>query len=234
MRITLIVLLLAVLAAAPARAQDAPEAWLIPFAAAYQPQVSGFNSVFKSHDMPEARSRHFGWGLELRSLTGSFLVGPLFFRTTDDVETEGYQLRTDATGIFGELGVKLAPARFLTIVPLLGLGGLSQSFSLRATSDSVNFDTLLSGSPQVVNISPGMKLAGMGALELGLIANTKAGRFGITLRGGYIYSPFTPTWRLSNGARVTGPEVKDSRLGGPFFSVGLLMMPEAQTATTSQ
>ncbi|MCX6840940.1 MAG: hypothetical protein NTX53_01425 [candidate division WOR-3 bacterium] len=235
MRITLIVLFFAALAAVPAQADDSPEAWLIPFAAAYQPQVSGFNAKFAEHGMPEARSRHFGWGLELRSLTGSFLVGPLFFRTLDDVENEGYQLRTDATGIFGELGVKLAPASFLTIVPLIGLGGLSQSFNVRAKSDSLSLDELLGiGAPQAVSFSSGMKLTGLGALELGLAVNTKAGRFGVTLRGGYIYSPFKPTWRLSNGAQVTGEATEDTRLGGPFFSVGLLMMPTAQTATTTQ
>jgi hypothetical protein len=230
MRITLIVLLLAALA--PARAQDAPEAWLIPFAAAYQPSVSGFNAKFAEHGMPEARSRHFGWGLELRSLTGSFLIGPLFFRTLDDVENDSLQLRTDATGIFGELGVKLAPAKFLTIVPLLGLGGLSQSFSLREKTGSIGFDTLFGSAPENLSLSPGMKLAGMGALELGLIATTKAGRFGIALRGGYLYSPFNPTWHLSNGAEVS--DAPDAHLGGPFFSVGLLLMPEAQTTTGTQ
>jgi len=231
MRITLIVLFLAVLAAAPARADDAPEAWLIPFAAAYQPSVSGFNTKFAEHGMPEARSRHFGWGLELRSLTGSFLIGPLFFRTLDDVEDSSYQLRTAATGIFGELGVRLAPAKFLTIVPLLGLGGLSQSFSLREKTGSIGFDTLFGSAPENVSLSPGMKLAGMGALELGFIADTKAGRFGVALRGGYIYSPFTPTWRLANGAEVS--DAPDAHLGGPFFSAGLLLMPEAQAATTT-
>ena len=108
MRITLMVLFLAVLAAVPARAEDSPEAWLIPFAAAYQPSVSGFNAKFAERGMPEASSRHFGWGLELRSLTGSFLVGPLFFKTWDNAENDSFQLRTDATGIFGEMGFKLA------------------------------------------------------------------------------------------------------------------------------
>jgi hypothetical protein len=214
-------------------AEDSPEAWLIPFAAAYQPQVSGFNSVFAGHRMPEARSRHFGWGMELRSLTGSFLIGPLFFKTWDDVEDNNYQLRTDATGIFGEVGLKLAPFSFLTIVPMLGVGGLSQSFSIRAKTGSISLDSLLGiGAPQAVSFTPGMKLAGLGALELALAVNTKAGRFGIALRGGYLYSPFKPTWRISNGAEVTG--VPDSRLGGPFFSAGVLMMPQAQTVSETQ
>ncbi len=226
MRIMLTVLLLAV--AGTALAQNSPEAWLIPFAAAYQPQVGGFNTVFTKDGMPTARSRQFGWGLELRTLTGSFLVGPMFFKTWDDAENSSYQLRTDASGIFGEVGVKLAPASFLTIVPLLGVGGLSQSFNLRAKTGSISLDSLLGiTTPQTVSISPGMRPAGFGALELGLIANTKTGGIGLTLRGGYMYSPFGLTWHLSNGATVTG--VPDSRLGGPFFSIGLLLMPQAQT-----
>jgi hypothetical protein len=229
MRITLVVLFLAVLAAVPARADSSPEAWLIPFAVAYQPSVSDFNTKLAGQGWPEARSRHFGWGLELRSLTGSFLVGPLFFRTLDDVENDSFQLRTSATGIFGELGIKLAPVSFLTIVPMLGIGGLSQSFGLcEKSSGSVPFDSLL----RTASFSSGMQLTGMGALELGFAVTTKAGRFGLALRGGYLYSPFSPTWRLANGAQVS--DAPDARLGGPFFSAGLLLMPAAQAATTTQ
>ncbi len=223
MRIMLIVFSL--VAAAPAPAADSPEAWLIPFAAAYQPPVSSFNSAFGS-GMPAARSRHFGWGLELRSLTGSFLVGPLFFKTWDDAENDSFRLRTDATGIFGEMGVKLAPVTFLTIVPMVGVGGLSQSFSLRErSSDSVPFGSLL----RAATYSSGMRLAGMAALEIGLIANSTTGRIGIALRGGYLYSPFTPTWRLASGAAVSA--APNDKLGGLFFSAGLLFMPQAETAS---
>jgi hypothetical protein len=225
MRILLIVCLVA--AAAPAA--DSPEAWLIPFVAAYQPPLASFNSTFTSYGMPAARSRHFGWGLELRSLTGSFLVGPLFFKTWDDVETGSYNLRTDATGIFGEMGLKLAPASFLTIVPMLGLGGLSQSFGLREKTGDIGFDTLFGNVPGNLSLSAGTKLAGMGALELGLVLNSKSGSIGIALRGGYLYSPFTPTWHLASGAAVTAAP-KD-KLGGLFFSAGLLFMPQAETTS---
>jgi hypothetical protein len=225
----LIVLLVA--AAAPALAADSPEAWLIPFAAAYQPPVSGFNTAFAYNGMPTARSRHFGWGLELRTVTGSFLVGPLYFKTWDDVEDNShhYHLRTDATGIFGETGVKLAPVSFLTIVPMLGVGGLSQSFGLREKTDNIGFDTLFGNVPENLSLTTGMKLAGMGALELGLVANSTSGRIGIALRGGYLYSPFSPSWRIVNGAAVA--DAPGDHLGGWFFSVGLLLMPQAQTAS---
>ncbi|MBN2465697.1 hypothetical protein JXD38_08785 [candidate division WOR-3 bacterium] len=231
MRITIIVLLLAV--TLPALAQDSPEAWLIPFAAAYQPPVNGFNAVFAKpeYGMPQARSRHFGWGIELRTLTGSsLLVGPLFFKTWDDVDNGSYRLRTDATGIFGEAGLRLAPFSFLTIVPTLGVGGLSQSFSLRKNlGDTINIDTLFSNIQGNLSFASGTKLAGMAALELGFAANSSSGRIGVTLRGGYLYSPFRPAWRIANGALISG--APNDCLGGWFFSVGLLLMPQAQTTT---
>jgi|WetSurMetagenome_2_1015567.scaffolds.fasta_scaffold144379_2 hypothetical protein len=227
MRIVLILLLVA--AAVPATAADSPEAWLIPFAAAYQPPVGGFNPAFAGHGMPEARNRHFGWGIELRSLTGSFLVGPLFFKTWDDAENSSYQLRTDATGIFGEAGVKLAPVSFLTIVPMLGVGSLSQSFSIREKTGEMTLDSLLGYPGRSVSLATGMKLAGMAALELGLIANSKAGGIGVALRGGYLNAPFSPTWHIVNGATVGN--APNDRLGGWFFSVGLLLMPQTQTVS---
>ncbi len=229
MRITIIVLLLA--ATLPALAANSPEAWLIPFAAAYQPPVAGFNSRLESHDLPASRSRHFGWGIELRTLTGSsLLLGPLFFKTWDDVDNGSYRLRTDATGIFGEAGLRLAPFSFMTIVPMIGVGGLSQSFNLRESAgDSINIDTLFSNVHGSLSLSSGMKIGGMAALELGLAANSGSGRIGITFRGGYLYSPFRPTWRVANGPIVGG--TPDDRLGGWFFSVGLLLMPPAQAAS---
>jgi len=225
----LIVFLLVV--AVPALASDSPEAWLIPFAAAYQPPVRGFNSAFASHGMPEATSRHYGWGIELRTLTGSFLVGPLFFKTWDDVENDAFKLRTDATGIFGEAGLRIAPVSFLTIVPMVAVGGLSQSFSIREMTGEMTLDSLLGYPGRSVSLTSGLKLAGLGALELGLSANTGAGRVGLALRGGYLYAPFDPNWHLSNGTRVTG--APGDKLGGLFFSVGLLLMPAAQAATTT-
>lgn len=231
MRITLFALLLAT--AAPAMAADAPEAWFIPFAAAYQPPVGGFNAEFAKpvNNMPQARSRHFGWGLELRTLTGSFLIGPLFFKTWDDRENDAFRLRTDATGIFGEVGLKIAPFNFLTIVPMVAVGGLSQSFNLRqkTAGDTIRFDSLFGSVPRNILLSSGTKLAGMAALELGLTANTKSGGIGVALRGGYLYAPFSPTWRIANGIVVKN--APPDRLGGWFFSVGVLLMPAAQTTS---
>lgn len=227
MRILLVLFLAA--AAAPVLAADSPEVWLIPFAAAYQPPVNGFNAAFADNGMPTASSRHFGWGLELRTLAGKFLVGPMFFKTWNDVDDDSYHLRTDATGIFGEVGLKIAPASFLTIVPMLGVGGLSQAFDLREKTDSIAFNKLFGNVPENLSFATGTKLAGMGALELGFIANSKTGGIGIALRGGYLYSPFDPNWHLSNGTRITG--APGDKLGGLFFSVGLLLIPPVQTAS---
>lgn len=208
----------------------AQEGWLVPFAAAYQPDVSGFNGLFQANRLPEANERQFGWGVELRSLVGGgFLVGPMFLRTWDDVENDSFQLRTDATAILGEVGLRIAPFDFLYIVPMLGVGGLTQNFNIRTKSPDMSLEELLRSPGQNATISSGMKVAGMAALELGLSYPTSSGRYGIALRAGYLYSPLTVDWRLSNGAQVTGTPTRN--VGGPFFSAGILLLPAAQTST---
>ena len=219
------------LAVVGAHAQDSPEGWVVPFAAAYQPNVSGFNAAFDAKGLPEARTRHFGWGVEVRSLVSGLLIGPLFFRTWDDVETDSWQLRTDATGILGEVGYKISPLPMLTIVPMLGVGGLSESFNLRRKSLDIEIGELLGNPGQSASIQSGMKLAGMAALELGLSASTGGGRYGMAARAGYLYSPMNVGWHLANGARILNPP--GGNLGGPFFSLGVLIMPAAQTTTTT-
>jgi hypothetical protein len=227
MRIMLIILL--AVAAAPAPAAESPEAWFIPFAAAYQPPVAGFNEAFADNSMPSARSRHFGWGLDLRTLAGPFLIGPLFFKTWDDVWNESFKLRTDATGIFGEAGLKIAPLSFLTIVPMVAVGGLSQSFSIREVTGPMTLDSLLGYPGQSLSLTTGTRFAGLAALELGLAANGAAGGIGVALRGGYLYAPFSPNWRVVNGNVVSG--APGDRLGGWFFSIGLLLAPAVETST---
>jgi hypothetical protein len=228
---TLLVLALLAVAAGPAGGQAQPEGWLVPFAAAYQPAISGFNQAFATKGLPEARATHYGWGVEIRSLVSHFLVGPMFFRTWDDVATSDVQLRTEATGIFGEVGVKLAPARFVAFVPMVGVGGLNHSFTLRERTGNLPLDSLLQipGPGRMVSFAPGMKVAGLAALEINLIAATGSGRYGLAVRGGYLYSPLTLAWRLSNGSEVTG--VPDIKLGGPFFSAGIVLMPEPESGS---
>lgn len=208
----------------------AQESWLVPFAVRYQPDITGFNAAFASHGLPEARTRHYGWGIELRSLVGSLLVGPMYLRAWDDVENEDYHLRTDASAVLVEAGVKIAPLSFLTIVPGVGIGGLSQSFSIRSMSGDVSLDSLLVDPGRNATVQTGMKLAGMASLELGLATNVGEARYGLALRGGYLYSPLSPGWHLSNGARVLSPP--DARVGGPFFTLGILLMPAVQTQTS--
>ncbi len=226
MRIAAPLLLLAALTVAPAQ-----EGWLVPFAAAYQPDVGGFNAAFAGAEpaIPEAHVRQYGWGLELRSNVNGFLVGPLFFRTWDDVENENYQLRTDATAIMGEVGLKITPFSFLTIIPMVAVGGLSQSFNIRTKSRDISLDSLLHNPGRNASIASGMKLAGMGALELGLSTPTGSGRYGVALRVGYLYSPMTVGWHLSNGAEINN--APGTKLGGPVFSLGFLLLPAPETST---
>ncbi len=220
-------LLLIIIAACAATAQ---EGWVIPFAVGYRPDIAGFNAEFAAHDLPEAAVNHYGWGIEIRSLVGNLLVGPLYMRAWDDAETEEFHLRTDASAVLGEVGYKIAPLSFLTLVPMVGVGGLSQTFSIRSLTGDIGLDSLLRAPAQNAAIQSGMKLAGMAALELGLAATIGDARYGLALRGGYIYSPADPGWHLSNGSRIAG--APDGHLGGPFASLGLMLLPAAQTQST--
>ncbi len=226
MRIIISLLVLAAFAAAPAQ-----EGWLVPFAAAYQPDLGSFNKRFTKYSIPEANTREYGWGIELRSLVNGLLVGPMFFRTWDDASNNSFQLRTEATCILGEVGLKIAPVKFLTIVPMVGAGGLNQSFSIRAQTGDLNLDTLLSEPGQNATISSGMKLAGLAALEIGLSVPATSGRYGLTLRGGYIYSPLSVTWHLSNGAKLK--DTPNTKVGGLFFSAGILILPAPEMGSST-
>lgn len=222
-------ILLIFVLAFPLFAQE-PEGWFVPFACVYQPDIAGFNSIFAKHGLPEANTRHCGWGLELRSLVRSnFLVGPMFFRSWDDVANERFQLRTDATGILGEIGLRLPVFNFLTVVPMLGIGGVQSNFHIREKTGDIPIDSLLSTPGRTSTISPGMKLTGLACLEFDLLISINAGKYGLALRGGYLYSPWPLEWRLANGARITDPP--NSRIRGPWFSLGITLVPAPEVET---
>jgi hypothetical protein len=145
------------------------------------------------------------------------------------VSNTDYELRTETSGILGIAGLHLAPLQFLSVVPQLGLGGISQSFSIRERSGDVPLPELLQDPGRSAVLSPGMKFGGLAALELDLAATLASGRYGLSLRGGYLYSPFTLDWRLPGGASVTG--VPDTKLAGPFFSAGVVFMPAPEVET---
>jgi len=211
------------------RAQ-APEGWLVPFGCAFQPDIADFNNAFIQRGLPGAAERHFGWGIELRSgIGGGFLAGPMFFRTYNDVENDRFHLRTEHTGIMAELGYKLPLFKFLTIVPLVGVGGVQPGFHIREKTNAISLDSLLQAPGNTAVLSPGMKITGLGALELHLLVPTNTGSYGLALRGGYLYSPFRLDWHLANGSRIFG--TPDSKIQGLWFSVGITLIPAPEVAT---
>jgi len=207
-----------------------PEGWLIPFSCAYQPDLSGFNHRFIAQGLPQAKNRLYGWGIELRScVSNNILLGPLYFRTWDNVENEKLHLHTETWGILGEFGIKLPIFKFLTIVPLIGIGGVQPSFHLRQKTGDLNLDSLLTAPGKIAVISPGIKLTGMAAFEVNLLIPTTTGSYGLSLRSGYLYSPLHLDWRLANGARITN--TPDSKIQGPWFSLGITLIPAPETHT---
>ncbi len=224
------IVLIPLFAQSPSQQSAEPEAWLLPFTCAYQPDIGEFNNRFRDRGIPTARTRHYGWGVEIRSLVGKdFLTGPIFFRTQDIVTNETIQLRTETTALLMMLGLKLPLFRFLTVVPMLALGGVQPGFQIMAKSGEIALDSLLTLPGQMTGLSPGLKLTGLAALELNLLIPTNSGNYGISLRGGYLYSPFVLNWRLPSGARVTG--TPDTKIRGPWFSLGITIIPAPEVTT---
>lgn len=209
---------------------EEPEAWLVPFGCAFEHDISGFNQVFAQNNLPQFSRRLYGWGVELRSLAGkSILVGPMYFRVEEQIKNDSFQLRTENWGMMGEVGLKLSVFRLFTVVPMVGLGGVQPVFQVRQLKGDVELDSLLRAPGRMTTFSPGIKPAGLAALEVSLNLPTRTGRYGVALRGGYLYSPFPLEWRLPDGSRVLGtPETK---IRGPWFSVGITIIPAPEVET---
>jgi len=214
---------------APTRAQ---EAWLVPFAVGYRPELTGFREAFSrsSQNLPQPAENQLGWGIEIRSLASGFLLGPMYMRTWSDAESDSWRLRTESNALFGTLGYKLSPTTWLSVVPMLGVGGISQSLHLRARTGDLPLDTLLLGPGQDADIGTGLKFAGLASFELGLAFPTSSGSYGLSTRLGYIYSPLRPDWHLASGGRLRDAPTTGQR--GPFVSIGLLVIPAPEVSTT--
>lgn len=224
-RVLIFLLVMLVFGSAPGQ-----EGWLIPFGCAFEHDIKGFNEAFIQHHLPPVSKRLYGWGLELRSpLGGNILFGPLYFRTKDRVQDSAFQLYTETWGFMGEVGFQMPVFRFLSIVPMLGIGGVQPSFHLRKISEDIEFDSLLLAPGRIATISPGTKLTGLAAIELGLMLPSKAGRYGLGLRGGYLYSPFNLDWHLADGARVT--KTPKAGLRGLWVSLGIIIIPAPEVVT---
>jgi hypothetical protein len=227
-----LILFLMLMLLVPGQAQE-PEGWLIPFGCAFEHDIAGFNAKFAEHNLPLVNKRLYGWGLELRSLVSkNILFGPLYFRTKDRVSNDSFQIYTETWGIMGEAGFKVPVFNFLNIIPMVGIGAVQPAFQFRQVSGDVQFDTLLRSSGGSVSISPGLKPAGLAALELAFTLPTQAGRYGLAVRAGYLYSPFELNWHLSNGRSVLG--TPNSRIQGYWGSLGITIIPAPEVRTEEQ
>ncbi|MCX7732873.1 MAG: hypothetical protein N2248_06920 [candidate division WOR-3 bacterium] len=207
-----------------------PEAWLVPFGCAFEHDIQEFNQVFVRNNLPEFSRRIYGWGVELRSLAGgNILIGPMYFRVQEQVRNDSFQLRTETWSIMGEAGLKLPIFGFMTVTPMIGLGGVQPAFQVKQLKGDVELDSLLKAPGRMASFSPGIKLAGLAALEISLNLPTKAGKYGVALRGGYLYSPFALRWCLPDGSEVRG--APDSRIRGFWVSAGLTLIPAPEVET---
>jgi membrane-associated protease RseP (regulator of RpoE activity) len=172
------------------------------------------NSMFALHSLGQVEEEQFvfsggGWGQVGRVRLGGFGMGGSQNISNADVNVEvGY-----GAGFF-ELGYSVVNAKHFMFTPLLGIGGGGLSLKITALDNPTNLDSLLCYPGGVAKVSKGGLV-----MYPGLAIDIPFGVAGISLKGGYMWSPMTSAWTMEEFGNVYGPDIK---LNGPFITLGIM------------
>ncbi len=174
------------------------------------------NTLFAQHGMDLIEKQQFvfsggGWGQGKRIRIGGYGIGGAKTVSNDSLDIEvGY-----GAGFF-ELGYAIVNGRNFMLTPLVGIGGGGLSMKI---TPKYNRPTSLAG---LINSPWGVAKVSKGGIAMypGLAIDIPFGFVGITLKGGYMWSPMNGPWTLENlGSIGNQPDLK---LNGPFATVGIM------------
>lgn len=174
------------------------------------------NTLFAQHGMGLIEKQQFvfsggGWGQPGRIRIGGFGIGGAKTVSNDSLDIEvGY-----GAGFF-ELGYAIVNERNFMLTPLVGIGGGGLSMKI---TPKYNRPTSLAG---LINSPWGVAKVSKGGIAMypGLAIDIPFGFVGITLKGGYMWSPMNGPWTLENlGSIGNQPDLK---LNGPFATAGIM------------
>lgn len=172
------------------------------------------NTLFASRGFDTINNRQFtfgggGWGQSGRVRLGGYGMGGGKTLVNDSVSVEvGY-----GVGFF-EVGYSLINARHFMLTPLLGIGGGGLGMKIIARYPPASVDSLLS-------YPGGQSQISMGGLAMypGLAIDIPISFVGLSLKGGYIWSPINSGWTHEGFGAIRGPNIN---LNGPFASLGIM------------
>lgn len=173
------------------------------------------NAMFARHGLDTLKNRQFvfgggGWGQVGRVRLGGYGLGGGLTVDNDTVSVDV----SYGVGFF-EVGYALINAKHFMLTPLLGIGGCGLDMKISKLHPITNIDSLLSDPGGKIQVSKG----GF-AMYPGLAIDIPISFVGLSLKGGYIWSPMMSAWTQEGSAiKTNDPEVN---LSGPFASLGIM------------
>lgn len=176
------------------------------------------NRVLSNHRLSSLNKRQFafgggGWGQVGRVRIGGYGIGGSQSVSNDTLDVEV----SYGAGFF-ELGYTLAKDKNFMFTPLFGIGGGGISMKITPSTllyHPVNLD-------DVLNMPGGIAKVSKGGFTLypGLAIDIPFGFAGISLKGGYMWTPMSSSWTIEElNRKIAGP---DFELKGPFASVNIM------------
>lgn len=176
------------------------------------------NRVLNNHHLSSLNKRQFafgggGWGQVGRVRIGGYGIGGSQSVSNDTLDVEV----SYGAGFF-ELGYTLAKDKNFMFTPLFGIGGGGISMKITPSTllyHPVNLD-------DVLNMPGGIAKVSKGGFTLypGLAIDIPFGFAGISLKGGYMWTPMSSSWTIEElNRKIAGP---DFELKGPFASVNIM------------
>jgi len=161
-------------------------------------------------------SMQWGFGGAGFALVDRVVIGGGGWGGSQTVGSDSLRASIEIAGGEFDLGYQVLSMKHLLIAPVLGIGGGGYTIELQALStDPLTFDSLLANPGRTSTVS-------FSSLTLSpqLMVTVPISFVGVQLRGGYCYTPMTPTWGLAGGGKLaSGPAIAK---GMPFVTLNIV------------
>ena len=173
------------------------------------------NTLFAQHGMDLIEKQQFifgggGWGQP-----GRIRIGGFGFGGTQTVSNDTLDVEVSYGAGFFEMGYNIVNAKHFMLTPIIGIGG--SGLTMKITSllyNPVNLDNVLNYPGGVAKVTTG----GFSMFP-GLAIDIPIGFAGLSLKGGYMWTPMKNSWIMEDFGKIHGPTLN---LNGPFVMMNIM------------
>ena len=160
-------------------------------------------------------SMQWGFGGGGYAIIDRVVIGGSGWGSSQTVGSNDLRATVEISGAEFDLGYVLYSQRHLLVAPVLGIGGSGYTIELQKISGMPpTFDSLLQNPGYTSKVS-------FSSLTLSpqLMVTVPISFVGVSLRGGYCYTPMNPQWELKGGSKLAqGPAISK---GMPFVTLNV-------------